>query len=132
MPLLIHLMISINLRIDRMKGFFLIVIVTSGLYACSPRSYCFFNVKERTLYISDKQNDSIKSVTVSSENPSLNFKKVFNINPAVKSFQINADSVINQSVHFRITTRSHIWYSLDLKKEDWAKDTLFKCRHLIK
>lgn len=109
-----------------------VVIASSILYSCSPKSYCFFNVKERTVYITDKRNDSIKSVTVNSENPSLSFRKIFNINPAVKSYKINADSIVNQSAYFLITTNNQIWYSLKLKEEDWSKDTVFKCRHLIK
>lgn len=108
------------------------VIASLILYSCSPKSYCFFNAKERTVYITDKKNDSIKSVTVNSENPSLSFRKIFNIDPAVKSFKIDADSIVNQRSYFLITTTNQIWYSLKLKEEDWSKDTVFKCRHLIK
>lgn len=116
-----------------MKKIILIVVIASSvLYSCSPKSYCFFNVKERTVYLTDKKSDSIKSVTVNCENPSLSFKKIFNLNPAVKSFKINADSIVNQKAYFLITTNNQIWYSLKLKEGDWAKDTVFKCRYLIR
>jgi hypothetical protein len=109
------------------------VIVSSILYSCSPKSYCFFNVKEKTIYLTDnKKNDSIKSVTINSENPSLIFKRNFNVSPAAKSFRVNEDSIVNQKAYFLITTNNQVWYSLKLKEEDWSKDTVFKCRYLIR
>lgn len=116
-----------------MKKFILIAVIASSiLYSCSPKSYCFFNVKKRTVYITDKKGDSIKSVTVNGENPSLSFRKIFNLSPAVKSFKINADSIVNQKAYFLITTNNQIWYSLKLKEGDWSKDTVFTCRYLIR
>jgi len=116
-----------------MSKFILIAAIASSvLYSCSPKSYCFFNATERTFYIAEGKNDSIKSVTINSENPSLNFKKTFNLTPTVKSFKITEDSIINQKAFFLITTNSRIWYSLKLKEEDWSKDKIFKCRHLIR
>lgn len=111
----------------------LIVIIASTVFhSCSPKSYCFFNVKERTVYMTDKKNDSIKSITINSESPVSDFRKNINISPAVRSYKITADSIINLKTYFLITTNNQIWYSLKLKEDDWLKDTVFKCRHLIR
>ena len=115
-----------------MNKFILILVVSAIFYSCSPKSYCFFNTRENLFYISEKKDYSIKTVTVARTDSVQNFKRNFELDPAKKSYRIIDDSVINQNVYIFIATNSVAAYSLKLKEEDWKKDTVFKCRYLIR
>ena len=115
-----------------MKLILIVVSASSILYSCSPKSYCFFNVKERMVYLTNEKDDSIRAVTITSTVLPQTFKRNIEINPPVKSYTISDDSVFTQSVYFFITTNNAARYSLKLKESDWAKDTVFKCRYLIR
>ena len=116
-----------------MNKFILIaVIVSIVFYSCSPRSYCFFNTRENLFYISEKKDYSIKTITIARTDLAQNFKRNFELDPAKKSYRVVDDSTINQNVYIFIETNSIAAYSLKLKKEDWLKDTVFKCRYLIR
>lgn len=131
--LLIRLVIYTKPKNKFVNKILLIAIIMSMFFhACIPKSYCFFNVKERIIYLTDKKSDSIKSVNFNIENSILSFRKNLSISPGVRSYKITADSIINQQAYFLITTNSQIWYSLRLKEDDWVKDTVFKCRYLIR
>lgn len=120
-------------KINHMKKYMLIAVTAfSILYSCSPKSYCFFNTKERLFYISDKKDDSIKTIYVSDLTQPSSLMRVINLNPVSKSFTIVGDSILNQSVFITLTTDKQNRYSLNLKEEDWLKDTVFKCRYLIR
>jgi len=116
-----------------MKKFILIAVIASSiLYSCTPKSYCFFNTRERLFYISEKKGYSIKSISVARTDSIQGFKRNFELDPVMKSYKVVDDSVINQNVYIFIATNSIAAYSLKLKEKDWLKDTVFKCRYLIR
>ena len=121
-----------ELAMKRINFTLVAVIVVCILFSCSPKSYCFFSTKERAIYIADEKKDSIKIVYINSITPSFNIKEEINLNPSLKFFKFSADSIMNQDVYISITTDNQNRYSLRLTKEDWSKDTVFKCRYLIK
>lgn len=100
-----------------------------GTYSCSPKSHCFFNVKERRFYITDKKNYNIRYVTVFSSNSANRLIKKIELDPGMKSYKIVGDSIINTDVHIFIDTDDKAIYSLKLKKDDWKKDGILKCRY---
>ncbi len=114
------------------KPVLIIVIASVIFYSCSPKSYCFFNTKERRFYILEKKDYGIKSISVARTDSIQGFKRNFELDPVVKSYKVVDDSVINQNVYIFIATNSIATYSLRLKREDWSKDTVFKCRYLIR
>jgi hypothetical protein len=114
------------------KLILLAVIASSILNSCSPKSYCFFNTKERLFYISDKNGDSIRAITVISTEALQSFKRNIELNPITKSYKIVEDSIINQNIYVFITTNNIARYSLKLRAEDWSNDTVLKCRYLIR
>jgi hypothetical protein len=116
-----------------MNKLILVAIIASAVfYSCAPKSYCFFNTRENLFYISEKKDYSIKTISVARTDLFKNFKRNFELAPAKKSYKVTDDSVINQSVYIFIETNSVASYSLKLKKEDWKKETVFKCRYLIR
>lgn len=109
-----------------------IVFALLTLCSCSPKSFCFFNVREKTFYISDKVNDSIKSISISSGDPAVIFKKNVIISPIAKTCLVDEKSILNRDAYFLITTNSQVWYSLRLKADDWTKDKVIKCRYFVR
>src|SRR3954462_15875157 len=108
-----------------MKKLSIIFSASLLLYSCIPKSFCFFNAAEKTFYITETKNDSIRSVAISSENPQLNFKKTFELNPGVKTFKVTVDSIVNRKVLIFITTSNQIGYSLRLNESDWSTNKTF-------
>ena len=108
------------------------VLASSFLPSCSPKSYCFFNTRERLLYISAKKDYSIKSISIARTDSIRDFKRNFELDPVMKSYKVVDDSVINQDVYIFIATNSIAAYSLKLKREDWSKDAVIKCRYSIR
>jgi hypothetical protein len=79
----------------------------------------------------EKKDYRIKCISVARTDSIQGFKGNFELDPVVKSYKIVDDSVINQDVYIFIWTNDNATYSLKLKKKDWSKDTVFKCRHLV-
>src|SRR6185295_9692421 len=110
-----------------------IIIAFSFIFcSCSPKIYCFFNTRERLLYISAKKDYSIKSISIARTDSIRDFKRNFELDPVMKSYKVVDDSVINQDVYIFIATNSIAAYSLKLKREDWSKDAVIKCRYSIR
>jgi hypothetical protein len=109
-----------------------VIVVVASSILCSCKSYCYFNTRERLFYISEKKDYSITSISVTRTDSIQGFKRNFALDPVMKSYRVVDDSIINQDVYIFIETNDIAAYSLKLTRKDWLKDTLFKCRYLIK
>ena len=104
-------------------------VVIAFFSSCIPASHCFFDPKQNKIYIS-KDTVKIKFVQVAK---SKYVGTEHTLTPPQKEYSLANDSVANIAIIMRVeTTDFRDEYYLELKKEDWQKNKVFKFHYMVK